>query len=155
MINLAEKMVFAAGAWHRRGEFRVRKRAEYRKNCSDDPRSENYADALSFARHLRRLQKNSRADHCADNDRCRSPWTQVADQFEDWYHGRAADGFNVVNPVQPRSLRDFVDLVIPELQRRKLFRTEYPGGTLRNMLGLPTPRRQINPNGAWAFTKPA
>lgn len=80
---------------------------------------------------------------------------QVADQFEDWYRSRAADGFNVINPVQPRSLRDFVDLVIPELQRRKLFRTKYPGGTLRTMLGLPTPERRINPNGAWAFTKQA
>jgi alkanesulfonate monooxygenase SsuD/methylene tetrahydromethanopterin reductase-like flavin-dependent oxidoreductase (luciferase family) len=80
---------------------------------------------------------------------------QVADQFEDWYRSKAADGFNVINPVQPRSLMDFVDLVIPELQRRKLFRTEYPDGTLRDMLGLPTPQRQINPHGAWEFAKQA
>ena len=77
----------------------------------------------------------------------------VADQLEDWYRTKAADGFNIGMPVQPRSLETFIDLVIPELQRRKLFRTEYPGGTLRNMLGLPTPQRQINPNGAWQFTK--
>ena len=72
---------------------------------------------------------------------------QVADQMEDWYRSKAADGFNVGMPVQPRSLENFVDLVIPELQRRKLFRTEYPGGTLRNMLGLPMPQRRIHPGG--------
>ena len=42
-------------------------------------------------------------------------------------------------PVQPRGLSDFVDLVVPELQRRGLFRTEYEGQTLRENLGLPFP----------------
>lgn len=74
---------------------------------------------------------------------------QVADQFEDWYRGKAADGFNVSMPVKPRGMRDFVALVIPELQRRGLFRKEYPGGTLRDMLGMSRAERQINPKGAW------
>ena len=80
---------------------------------------------------------------------------QVVDQMEDWYRSKAADGFNVSMPVLPRSLNTFVDLVIPELQRRGLFRTDYPQGNLRHILGLPTPERQINPNGAWQFHKPA
>ncbi len=78
--------------------------------------------------------------------------TQVADEMEDWFRGQACDGFNVYMPVLPHSLERFVDLVIPELQRRGLFRKEYPGGTLRNTLELPQPVRPINPEGAWDFT---
>ena len=64
---------------------------------------------------------------------------QVADEMEDWYTSQAADGFNITMPVLPRSLDDFVALVIPELQRRGLFRCEYQGRTLRQRMGLPTP----------------
>ncbi len=53
----------------------------------------------------------------------------------------------------PAGLFDFVDLVVSELQRRRLFRKEYPGGTLRNTPGLPRLERRINP-GAWDFAKP-
>jgi N-acetyl-S-(2-succino)cysteine monooxygenase len=63
----------------------------------------------------------------------------VADEMEDWYISQAADGFNVTMPVLPRSLNDFIALVVPELQRRRLFRTEYQGRTLRERMGLPTP----------------
>ncbi|MCO6419835.1 LLM class flavin-dependent oxidoreductase [Siccirubricoccus sp. KC 17139] len=79
--------------------------------------------------------------------------TQVADQLEEWYRDKAADGFNIMMPVHPYSLQRFVDLVIPELQRRGLFRTEYPGTTLRETLGLEVPPRGVNPNGAWAPAK--
>ena len=64
---------------------------------------------------------------------------QVADAMEDWYTSQACDGFNVLVPVLPRGLTDFVDLVVPELQRRGLFRTEYGGRTLREVMGLPVP----------------
>jgi len=64
---------------------------------------------------------------------------EVADALETWYRGGAADGFNILPLTFPRGLDDFVDLVIPELQRRKLFRTEYEGRTLRENLGLPFP----------------
>ena len=50
---------------------------------------------------------------------------QIADQMQLWFENEAADGFNVMPPVLPESLDDFVDLVIPELQRRGLFRTAY------------------------------
>jgi alkanesulfonate monooxygenase len=64
----------------------------------------------------------------------------VADQIEDWYLSKACDGFNINTPVMPRSLTDFVDLVVPELQRRGLFRTAYQGRTLRDAMGLATPQ---------------
>ncbi len=63
--------------------------------------------------------------------------TQVADEMEDWWRSKAGDGFTIMMPVQPRGMRDFVDLVVPELQRRGLFRTEYETTTLRGHLGLP------------------
>jgi len=69
---------------------------------------------------------------------------QIADELEAWFTGGAADGFNVMPPVLPGSLKDFVALVIPELQRRGLFRTRYEGRTLRENLGLPYPRNQFS-----------
>ncbi|MBY0464115.1 MAG: nitrilotriacetate monooxygenase, partial [Burkholderiales bacterium] len=65
--------------------------------------------------------------------------TQIADQLQLWFENGAADGFNVLPPVLPASLDEFVDLVIPELQRRGLFRTAYTGTTLREHLGLERP----------------
>jgi FMN-dependent oxidoreductase (nitrilotriacetate monooxygenase family) len=64
---------------------------------------------------------------------------QIADVMEHWFKNGACDGFNVMPAWLPGSLTDFVDMVIPELQRRGLFRTEYEGKTLRENLGLPTP----------------
>lgn len=65
--------------------------------------------------------------------------SQVADQLEAWFVGNAADGFNILPPTLPGGLDDFVDMVVPELQRRGLFRKEYEGRTLRENLGLPRP----------------
>lgn len=70
------------------------------------------------------------------------PPTQIADQLQSWFENGAADGFNVLPPVLPASLDEFVDLVIPELQRRGLFRTAYEGRTLRENLGLARPQNQ-------------
>lgn len=64
---------------------------------------------------------------------------QIADRMQEWFEHGAADGFNVMPPVLPQSLDDFVDLVVPELQRRGLFRTAYEGRTLRENLGLERP----------------
>lgn len=63
----------------------------------------------------------------------------IADQFEEWLDSRAADGFNVRFSSLPNDLDDFVELVIPELQRRGLFHRAYEGATLRENLGLPRP----------------
>ena len=68
--------------------------------------------------------------------------TQIADQLQNWFENGAADGFNVLPPVLPASLDDFVDLVIPELQRRGLYRTRYEGKTLRENLALQRPTNQ-------------
>jgi FMN-dependent oxidoreductase (nitrilotriacetate monooxygenase family) len=64
---------------------------------------------------------------------------QVADAIQQWYDDGAADGFNVMAPVLPSGLELFVDHVVPILQRRGLFRTEYAGRTLRENYGLPRP----------------
>ena len=63
----------------------------------------------------------------------------IADQMEEWLVTEASDGFNVMFPYLPAGLDDFVDQVVPELQRRGLFRREYEGATLRENLGLPRP----------------
>ena len=65
--------------------------------------------------------------------------TQVADQFEAWFVSGAADGFNLMFPLLPDDWENFMRMVVPELQRRKLFRTEYEPGTLRDRLGLGRP----------------
>lgn len=68
---------------------------------------------------------------------------QIADQLEEWFKGGACDGFNIMPPYLPGGLEEFVDLVIPELQRRGLFRTEYEGTTLRDHLGLTRPQSRF------------
>ncbi len=65
--------------------------------------------------------------------------TQIADEMENWFRSRVVDGFLVQPSVLPVGLDDFVELVIPELQNRGLFRVEYEGATLRENLGLPRP----------------
>jgi FMN-dependent oxidoreductase (nitrilotriacetate monooxygenase family) len=64
---------------------------------------------------------------------------QIADLIEDWFTSGAADGFNIMPPVLPAQLDAFSAEVIPLLQRRGLFRTEYTGRTLREHYGLPLP----------------
>lgn len=75
---------------------------------------------------------------------------QIADAIELWFSNGAADGFNIMPPILPTGLTDFVDQVVPILQKRGLFRTDYAGTTLRENLGLERPinrfvaRRQAN-----------
>ena len=69
---------------------------------------------------------------------------QIADQLQEWFENGAADGFNIMPPTFPDGLNDFVELVIPELQRRGIFRTEYEGSTLREHLGLEKPINQFS-----------
>ena len=70
----------------------------------------------------------------------------IADQMEEWLVTEGSDGFNVMFPYLPGGLDDFVDRVVPELQRRGLFRREYEGKTLRENLGLPRPANRFFPN---------
>jgi len=64
---------------------------------------------------------------------------QIADTIEDWFTQGAADGFNIMPPILPTGLTDFTEHVVPLLQARGLFRTEYEGATLRENLGLKRP----------------
>jgi len=72
----------------------------------------------------------------------------IADQMEEWLVSRGSDGFNVMFPYLPAGLDDFVDRVVPELQRRGIFRREYEGKTLRENMGLPRPENWFFPNRA-------
>jgi len=65
--------------------------------------------------------------------------SMVADTMQEWFESDACDGFNVLPSMFPDELESFVDLVVPELQRRGLYRKRYEGKTLRDRLGLPTP----------------
>ena len=67
----------------------------------------------------------------------------IADQMEEWLLSDACDGFNVMFPYVPGGLDEFVDRVVPELQRRDIFRCEYEGKTLRENLGRPRPANRF------------
>lgn len=73
---------------------------------------------------------------------------QVADTIEEWFTRGAADGFNIMPAVLPSGLERFVDEVVPILQRRGLFRTEYTETTLRGHYGLERPVNQFDAAGA-------
>ncbi len=66
---------------------------------------------------------------------CGTP-RHIADILEEWFVAGAADGFNILPPYFPGAFADFVDLVVPELQHRGLYRRDYHGTTLRDHLGL-------------------
>jgi len=67
----------------------------------------------------------------------------IADEMEAWFEAEACDGFTVMFPYLPAGLDDFVDKVVPELQRRELLRRDYDGPTLRENLGLSRPDNQF------------
>jgi alkanesulfonate monooxygenase len=69
----------------------------------------------------------------------------IADEMEEWLESRASDGFTLQFPYLPEGLDDVIDRVVPELQRRGLFHTEYEGKTLRENLGLPRPENRFFP----------
>jgi len=71
---------------------------------------------------------------------------QIADTLEEWFRAGAADGFNIMPPLLPSGLEEFVEHVVPLLQKRGLFRTEYTGHTLRDHYGLPRPQNQYTAN---------
>jgi alkanesulfonate monooxygenase SsuD/methylene tetrahydromethanopterin reductase-like flavin-dependent oxidoreductase (luciferase family) len=70
---------------------------------------------------------------------------QVADAITEWWNHCAADGFNVMPPVLPSGLEAFVDEVVPILQKRRLFRLDYSGKTLRENYGLSRPKSAYRP----------
>ena len=83
------------------------------------------------------------AEGQAHNMVCGSPET-VADLMQSWFENGACDGFALMPSYFPRGLQDIAELLVPELQRRGLFRTEYEGRTLRENLGLSKPKSQFD-----------
>src|SRR5215203_1963195 len=67
----------------------------------------------------------------------------IVDELEEWLMTEASDGFTVQFPYLPGGLDDFCAQVVPELQRRGLFRRDYQGNTLRDNLGLPRPKNRF------------
>src|SRR5712672_561826 len=67
----------------------------------------------------------------------------IADEMQEWLETNGSDGFTVMFPYLPGGLDDFVDRVVPELQRRGIFRRDYEGKTLRENLGLPRPTNRF------------
>ena len=76
---------------------------------------------------------------------------EIADTMEEWFETRAADGFILMFPTLPSALEDFTALVVPELQRRGLFRVDYEGPTLRHNLGLARPLHRRSTAAAGSF----
>jgi alkanesulfonate monooxygenase SsuD/methylene tetrahydromethanopterin reductase-like flavin-dependent oxidoreductase (luciferase family) len=72
---------------------------------------------------------------------------QIADRIQTWFEQSAADGFNVMPPQLPHSFDAFAQHVVPILQRRGLFRTEYSGRTLREHYGLERPASAFAASG--------
>ncbi|MCI3926280.1 LLM class flavin-dependent oxidoreductase [Paenibacillus sp. TRM 82003] len=68
---------------------------------------------------------------------------QIVDYLENWFRSGGCDGFNMLFPTLPYDMERFIELVLPELRRRGLFRTEYEGRTLRENMGLTRPRNQF------------
>ncbi|MER9261513.1 hypothetical protein NKI45_24330, partial [Mesorhizobium sp. M0619] len=71
------------------------------------------------------------------------PPNQIADQLQDWFEAGAADGFNLMFPLLPEDWVNFAEQVVPELQRRGVFPTEYAPGTLRDRFGLARPANRF------------
>ena len=116
---------------------------------------QGHVDALAQiarADNLTIAQLGERLSHSLTFARFAGSPVQVADQLEEWFHAGACDGFIIRPSYLPGSMEEFVRLVVPELQRRGLFRKEYEGTTLRQHLGLSRP-----PHGSWRerFTQPS
>jgi alkanesulfonate monooxygenase len=73
--------------------------------------------------------------------------TSIADEMQEWLETGGSDGFTIMFPYLPGGLDDFVDRVVPELQRRGIFRRDYEGKTLRDNLGLPRPGNRFFSGG--------
>lgn len=112
----------------------IRPRASHKGNAS----FENWVD-LARRENLTIRELAYRAAGARGKAVVRGSPAEIADHMEAWFTNGGADGFNIMPPYLPGALNDFTDFVIPELQRRGLFQTEYTGSTLREHLGLPRP----------------
>jgi len=91
----------------------------------------NLGNADTLLQRARELMVSAGNGSYGDSERA-----SIADELQSWFENEGADGFNIMPPHLPGGLTDFIELVLPELRRRGLFRTEYEGRTLRENLGL-------------------
>jgi len=112
---------------------------EHRIPKSSNLHQKFWAEIVETIRRDRPTLRQLATSYSRGRNTLRGTVTQIADLMEEWFRGGAADGFMMSFQVQPSGLDDFCSLVVPELQRRGLFRTEYTGGTLREHLGLRRP----------------
>src|SRR5271163_3827601 len=133
---------------------------DFSKHDLDDPITDELIESVSG---IRGLVQNLRA-HIGDKITLRDlaghratllqgprfvgTGTQVADQMEEWFNGGACDGFVLAATHLPGAFEDVVRMVVPQLQRRGLFRTAYESSTLRGHLGLQRPSDSRVPGGA-------
>jgi FMN-dependent oxidoreductase (nitrilotriacetate monooxygenase family) len=92
--------------------------------------------ALARRENLTIRELANRAVHSRGKGMVKGTPEQIVDQMQEWFEGGACDGFNIMPPYLPGGMKDFVELIVPELQRRGLLRREYEGTTLRDHLGL-------------------
>lgn len=118
----------------------------YRQNEYKGHRPANwhYAARLPICRHLTVRQLAQRLGGYSGLAFVGTAQT-IADEMEEWLETEGSDGFNIAFPFLPTGLDDFVDKVVPELQRGSIFRHEYEGTTLREHLGLPRPENRFFP----------
>ncbi|WP_019071746.1 LLM class flavin-dependent oxidoreductase [Streptomyces hokutonensis] len=105
----------------------------------DTNRSKSRRELLLKLAHDEKLTIRQLAHRFAAGSAVAGTPEQIADHIETWFRARAADGFNISFPYLPGPADDFVDHVVPLLQRRGLLRAEYEGATLRENLGLTRP----------------
>jgi N-acetyl-S-(2-succino)cysteine monooxygenase len=108
-------------------------------------RGANYV-AMARSEKLTVREAMVRASESNAHFRTKGTGADIADAMEHWFQNGAADGFNLLCWSIPEALDDFINLVVPELRRRGLFRAEYSGRTLREYLGaplLPLPPRSL------------
>jgi alkanesulfonate monooxygenase len=72
--------------------------------------------------------------------------SEIVDSMQEWFENDACDGFNLIPPMFPGEFDAFVDMIVPELQRRGIYRTAYEGDTLRDRLGLSVPESRYADN---------
>ena len=150
--------------------------AEYLRYASPEAGLAHYAAStgIDFSRYAPdepiRYEKNNAIESAVKNLTAKEDWTvarilkenalggrypalvgspvQVADALQAWVEDTGLDGFNLTRTVTPESYEDFIDLVIPELQSRGLYKTEYADGSLRNKLFADGDRLPAEHSGA-------
>ena len=126
---------------------------DFGQHSSDELLEDKHLDSISGSRGLAERMMASGIEYPTfgdflDQSRRGTIWelpvfvgspTQIADEMEEWFRSEACDGFMVAAPYLPGAYQDFARMIVPELQRRGVFHTDYKADTLRGNLGLRRP----------------